>query len=424
MDNLSDIRQYLALFRRWLWLIVLVTILAGGAAYLVSRQIHPIYQSTTRILINQAPAYQSTDYTSILTSERLARTYAEMITAQPILEEVIKSLQLSTDTTKLFKLVDVALVRDTQLIDVSVKDPNPVQAAAIANELVKVFVEQTQNTEASRYAASKQNLEKQIAELDQRIQDTNVAIGSLGAASQNQAERDRLEANLAQYQQTYSNLLQSYEQVRVAEAQSTSNLVLVQPAAPGEKPISPKVLLNTLLAALIGMMLAVGVVFLAEYLDDTLKTPEDIARVLELPVIGYIAEMNTHQDEIYVAAVPRSPVSEAFRLLRTNIDFAGAAQPMKTILVTSAGPSEGKSTVALNLATVMAQNGKRVTLVDADMRRPRIHKFLRLNNRVGLSHVFLGTSPIEAALQNVPVKNLQIMTSGSIPPNPAELMGI
>jgi capsular exopolysaccharide synthesis family protein len=174
-------------------------------------------------------------------------------------------------------------------------------------------------------------------------------------------------------------------------------------------------------------MLAVGFVFLKEYLDDTLKTPEDIERLLDLSTIGYIAQMkyaDESKEELYVAKQPRSPVSEAFRALRTNLEFAGVDKPIRSILVTSSGPNEGKTTIAANLAAIIAQGGKRVILLDADLRKPRIHRILGVPNRVGLSDVFRGHLDIQSAIHSFDgSEGMSVITSGSLPPNPAELLG-
>jgi capsular exopolysaccharide synthesis family protein len=174
-------------------------------------------------------------------------------------------------------------------------------------------------------------------------------------------------------------------------------------------------------------MLAGGIVFLIEYLDDTLKTMEDVERALQLPVIGYIAQIqydSENEESLYVTRQPRSPVSEAFRLLRTNLEFAGVDRPIRRLLVTSAGPSEGKTTVAVNLAAIMAQGGKRVVLVDADMRRPKVHRFLGLSNKVGLSDLFRGAVAFRMVTQQIEeVDTVSVLTSGSLPPNPTELLG-
>ena len=168
-----------------------------------------------------------------------------------------------------------------------------------------------------------------------------------------------------------------------------------------------------------------GIAFLIEYLDDTLKTPEDVQRLLGLPVIGMIGTMDGGKavDTVYVADHPRSPVAEAYRTLRTNLDFARVEKPLQTILVTSAEANIGKSTVAANLAVTMAQGDQRVALIDADMRRPNLHRILVVPNRRGLSDIFLSPTPPPNTIQKWGDPAIDFMTSGSLPPNPAELLG-
>jgi capsular exopolysaccharide synthesis family protein len=235
-----------------------------------------------------------------------------------------------------------------------------------------------------------------------------------------------LQTTQSLYQQIYASILTNLENVRLARLQNTPNVVQVQPATVPVYPVLPRTSVNTALAGVVGLMLAIGFVFLKEYLDDTLKSPEEIKDKLGLTAIGYIAQMkfdDESKEELYVTKQPRSPVSEAFRTLRTNLEFAGVDAPIRTMLVTSPGPGEGKTTVASNLAAIIAQGGKRVVLVDADLRRPRVHRVMGVQNRVGLSDVFRGHLELQGATQNYPgAEGLSIITSGSLPPNPAELL--
>jgi succinoglycan biosynthesis transport protein ExoP len=178
----------------------------------------------------------------------------------------------------------------------------------------------------------------------------------------------------------------------------------------------------------IGLLLMAAIAFLIEYLDDTLKTPEDIERSLGLPVIGYITNIEYSQKnkrDVYVLGQPRSPVSEAFRLLRTNLEFSGIDKPLRTILVTSAGPCEGKTTVSVNLAASIAQGGKSVILLDTDLRRPQIHTFFNLPNHAGFSDLFrsgnLSFKMVGHEFGNL--KDAVVITSGNPPANPTELLG-
>jgi succinoglycan biosynthesis transport protein ExoP len=420
----EDLRRYFALLWRWGWVIALATLLAAVTAYLISRRMTPIYQASTTLLINEAPANRTTDYSSILTSERLAQTYTEMLSKNPVLQAVIDELGLSMQTRDLQKMIDVQMVRDTQLIEVKVDNPDPVLAAKIANVLVARFADQTQTLQASRYSSSKQNLETQLARIDDQIQTTSEQIAALGDASENTAERDRLETALAQYRQTYATLLQSYEQVRVAEAGSTSNVVQIESAGVPEAPIRPRKLVNTALAGMVGLMFSVGAVFLIEALDDTIKGPEDITRTMGLPVLGIITRHETQDGQLITMAEPRSPVSEAFRAIRTNLQFASVDKPIQKLLVTSPSPADGKTTVAANLGVAMAQGGKKVALIDADMRRPRIHKVMDIPNRMGLSSLFVQSEiSLDGSMQKTKSDGLYIITSGDLPPNPAELLG-
>ena len=428
----ADLRQYIALLWQWAWLIVLATLLAGGAAYITSQFQDPVYQATTTLLINEAPSTKVSDYTAILTSERLARTYSEMLTKRPVLEEVIQDLDLALayeDIEEMQGVIEVQLVRDTQLIEVSVEDTDPQQAALIANTLVAVFAEQNQALQASRYAESKASLEEQLTRLNGQIHNAVAALEALKDESGTEGEGTQLEAEIAQYRQTYSELLQSYEQIRVAEAQATSNVVQVEPAIPPEKPVRPRVLMNTALAAVVGGMLAVGAIFLVEALDDTLKNPDDVSRHLGLPILGTILKHEVENGNPVTAEEPRSPTSEAYRALRTNIQYASVDYPIRSLLVTSPSANEGKSTIAANLGVVLAQGGKRSILVDADMRRPTLHKKLKVPNRVGLSAFFVFHSLSgdtnehpEGAIQGTLADGLSVIPSGKIPPNPSELL--
>jgi polysaccharide biosynthesis transport protein len=423
----EDLRRYLALAWQWAWLLALAAFLAAGAAFIVSRQMTPVYQASTLILVNEAPGNKAIDMGVIQTSERLARTYTEMITSRPVLEGVIHNMGLGRTPSELRGKVTVQPLRDTQLIRVQVQDWDPQWAALIANSIVAEFAYQNLELQRERYAESKASLETQLAQLDRQVEANAAALDALPEEEGNghQAERDRLDTALVGYRQTYASLLQSYEQVRLAEAQSISTVSQVEAAIAPITPISPRVMQNTLLAGVVGLMLAVGVVFLVEALDDSLRDPAEITRQLGLPILALISKHPTEEEGQPVTVLePRSPVSEAFRSLRTNIQYASVDKPIRTILVTSPASEEGKTTVAANLAVVLGQGGKRTILLDADLRRPRIHHRLNLPNRHGLVDLFLQNSPVlNGQLQRTPQINLAALTTGHLPPNPSELLG-
>jgi capsular exopolysaccharide synthesis family protein len=269
-----------------------------------------------------------------------------------------------------------------------------------------------------------------VLTLYQQIYTNLVVLGkpmNSEATSDGTTRLSQLQTTLGLYQQIYINLLNNLETVKLARLQNTPNVVQIEPAAVPESPIRPRPLMNTALAAFIGLMLVAGVAFLIEYLDDTLKTPEDIERVLGLSVIGYVGQIQyptKSEKEVCVVKQPRSPVSEAFRSIRTNLEFSGVDKPLRTILVTSAGPGDGKTTIAVNLAASIAQGGKSVILVDTDMRRPQIHTFFGLPNHIGLSDLFRGNISFQLVGHEFGnLKDAMVIPSGNPPPNPTELLG-
>lgn len=171
--------------------------------------------------------------------------------------------------------------------------------------------------------------------------------------------------------------------------------------------------------------MAVGIVFLIEYLDDTIKNQEQVLADTGLSSLGAIAQIKASEPSESIVAYtrPRDPLSEAYRVLRTNLSFSAIDGELRSILVTSGSPGEGKSTTAANLAVVLAQAGKRVIVIDSDLRRPVQHKILSVGNNRGLTTALLDSeTPVTFHLQNTKIRGLRVLSSGPIPPNPAEIL--
>jgi len=425
-----DLRSYFSIIRKWFWLVILCAVLAGTAAFFYSRQQTPIYQSTATVFINQARSSTgNSDYTDIITSERIARTYAAMLQDWPTLDQAAIALGYPGGLAELRRAyalsVTVTPVRDTQLVQVNVESSHPEVAAGVANVLPEVFMQMNRERQQQRFADTRQDLQTELAGTELELEQTRLALIQLADTEENKNERDRLERVAARYQTTYNNLTNSLENLRLAEAQTTDNIVLTTPAQPANSPVRPRVLYNALLALVVGALLGLGIAFLIEYLDDTVKTPDQVRDLTGLATLGTVVllEGASPNERMVALMAPKSLGAEAYRVLRTNLQFSALDKPLATLLCTSAEPGEGKSTTIANLAFAMAQADKRVILVDADMRRPSQHKILKLPNNVGLSTALLDRGRDPAVyLQDTDVANLRVMTTGPIPPNPAEML--
>jgi polysaccharide biosynthesis transport protein len=234
----------------------------------------------------------------------------------------------------------------------------------------------------------------------------------------------RLERSRTVSEQIYLLLRTKYEEVRITEAGQTGNVMIMDTALPGLL-IAPDTRKNLMIAIFAGLALGIGIVFLKEQLDTTIQSPEDI-EALGIPVIGLVPRI-TRRDPVSSGLImitsPRETSSEAYRDLRTSLRFSRTDTGIKSLLVTSAGPQEGKSTTAGNLAVAIAQTGSRVLLVDTDLRRPIVHNMFGVPREPGFSEVIAGMETLGSAVKASGVDNLSILTSGFIPHNPSELLG-
>lgn len=248
------------------------------------------------------------------------------------------------------------------------------------------------------------------------------------AFSLNQYERNYLELK-----RTYDNNTRLYELVLkrlkdtgVTSMLQMSNVRVLDRALPSSTPVRPSLLRNLFFAIIVGMFGGLGLAFAAEYADRTITGQQQIEENLGVAFLGVIPSIERNRDgtaqDLFVHTAPKSAASECLRAVRTNLLFMSPDKPLKTIMVTSAGPQEGKTTTATSLAITMVGSGNRVLLVDADMRRPRVHRIFGVPNGQGLSSLILGDGQLETTVKATAVEGLDILPCGPIPPNPAELL--
>ena len=427
------LRQYFTVVWRWLWLIVLAGAVAGGSAYVSSRSMPRVYQSTTTLMVGQK-AIRDPNVTAqdLYVSQQLAQTYVQMATRQPILQATIEALGLKEDWTTLRGRVNASLVQGTALLQVSALDTSPEWAAAIADELARQMILQSPTApEEAQRTKHRAFVEQQIADLQAKIEaaqkqvaDLEKQLGEAFSARQIQdlqGQINVLQNQINTWQANYAQLL------NFMEGGSPNYLAVIEPAQVPTEPVSPRTTMNVLLAAGIGILLALGAAFLLEYLDDTVKSPDDLVSAAGLTPLGAVARMRGegYENKLVTARHPRSSIAEAYRTLRTNIQFSTLDKPARTLLVTSPSALEGKSVTSANLAVSMAQAGFKTVLVDADLRRPAQHKIFGLPNQQGLTNALLqpGEPTADGHLQATEIENLRVLTSGPIPPNPSELLG-
>ncbi len=418
-----ELQEYFIPLRRWWWLLLVSTLVAGFSSYLVTSQQQPVYRALTTLIIGRTIDDPNPNSGEFVLSQQLAAAYADIASREPVRNATMESLGLDWIPAYVARALP-----NSQLIEIQVTDTNPARAQAVANELANQLILRSPTGSGQEDLERQIFLEQELDDLQMQITDTRDEIRKLqeqlGAEtsarriSEIQNQITALQAKLTTLQSNFAALLSNTQQG------ATNTLDVIEPADLPRTPVGPNTSTTILLAAAIGLALAATGAYLLEYLDKTVKTPEEISRLIGVQVIGYIPEIQEGRTERpYLAENPRSIVAEAFRSLRTNLEFAAVGKPLKTLFVTSAGPSVGKTSMAVNMAIIMAQGGKNVILVDADLRRPNIHGFLGISNSEGLSEVFDGLVELEDALAPWEDGKIKVITGGSPPATPAEMLG-
>jgi capsular exopolysaccharide synthesis family protein len=356
-----ELSDYIRILRKsWILIVALALVGVAGAASLSLLQT-PQYSATSKVFVSTSSSGSVTELAqgNTFTVQRV-NTYSDLATTPIVLLPVIAQLELETNEGALSKAISVAAPLNTSIIEITVVNDDPVLAADIAN-------------------ATAESL-------------TDVV--------------DRIETPATE------------------DATSAVKLTLVQQATVPGAPVSPNVSLNIALGVLVGLAVGVGLAVLRQVLDTRIRNERDIELVTDAAIIGGIVfDSKAASRPLIVQDDPRSPRAESFRTLRTNLQFLDVGQGGRSFIVTSSIQSEGKTTTTANLAIALADSGVRVLLVDADLRRPKVAKYMGLEGSVGLTDVLIGRVPLTDVVQEWGRGRLSVLPAGTVPPNPSELLG-
>lgn len=401
--------------------------LSAATAYVVSSFQPKIYEANTTLIVGQSLSSSNLDLNQLQVAEGLASTYASIAESRPILERVIESLGLELTPKTLSERIQMRTQTGSSLLIISAQDRDPDVAAAIANSLGDELIAASPAIQGVEESEFQDSVEQDLAAIRTLIDATQVRyevlVNTEPRTEEQEAELTTLEARLVSLRSTYATFL-SY-----TSGGASNILAVVEPAEAPTEHVSPTTLLNTIFAAALALVIVAGIAFIADQLDDSIKNADAVQEVANLSNLGTITQMRTGQgrSEIYrmvTLLYPRSITAEAYRTLRVNIEFASLDVPVQTIVVTSAAPGEGKSITSANLAVVFAQAGRRVLLVDADLRWPSVHKYFDVPNSHGLTTLLRGeASDLNDVAQATELQNLRILPTGPLPPNPAEQLG-
>ena len=450
-------------FKRF-WLLVAMVALGLVAAVLVNLLMRPAYKATALMMINKEDAgkIDSSPYGSFASEEDYYRTQYQLLQSRSLLSKVYTKMKLGqveefanpNGLKKLEKSLDIAPITRSRLVNVSATAYDPTLAADIVNTLTDTFVADNvsnrvfmgQDVIAALESTERSSAEQELLNSMPQVVNSDFIKTLKQQASKLAADRARL---LAKYTTNHPDVISVQNQLDAVNGQintetrrlvqsikielsgqfSGNNIRVIDPAVTPEKPVRPRKLINLAIGLLGGGLLGLMLVFVLEFLDQSVKSSEDLEEKLGLPFLGFVPYEKLKKKEREYATLLKdgnSLVAENVRNVRTMLDFSLAGEHNAPILITSSLQGEGKSHLSSNLLVALAQTGKKVLLVDGDLRRARVHRVFKLSTEKGLSNIW-DADPKKAdyAANIQPVKdvpNLFVMTSGQRPPNPAELL--
>ena len=425
----STIFDYLRVLRRRKWLVAAAALVSTLAAVSVSSQATRIYEARAELLLTGADE-------SVFGREGLAlsdpvqiETQVQVLKSRPVATEVASRLGSKARRVTGVTISDVGR---TRVLTVEVESPVPAIAREAATTYATVYVEQRRAAAVNESLAVANQVAQKLQETKNVLNDLDARLATARSArSPNEAEITNLETQREAAAAQFSVFQQKLDQVQVDAQLRKGGVEVLAEAALPSTPVRPAPIRTGVLAFLVGLVIGAGAAVVFEFLDDTVRSSADVERLARghsiLASIPVISEWrNQEKPRLITVEDPNAVVSEAYRSLRTSLQFIGLREPLRSLLISSPMASEGKTTTLSNLAVTLAQAGKRVICIDCDLRRPRLNEFFGIRNAIGFTSVLLGEQPLSNALQPVEVTSsgsLHILPSGPLPPNPAELLG-
>ena len=420
-----DLQQVLSVLWLRKWSILFITVATVGVALIVSSRQVAIYESQASILV--MPIDTGTE--SVAPVDPNLDTEAELVSSAAVAKIVTDSLGIEGDPSTLLGNLSVDRPTDTEILEISYRDPDPALARRVATGFAEGYLGFREAAASKVIVETAQELQAQIDALEERLRDLDTRLLGL---SNNDPRRGSLEAEAA----ALRNLILQTQIARLNLPRDVTGGQIIQPASLPTSPVSPNHVVNGLFGLVAGLALGIGQALIRDRMSGRLRSSEELEEHLEAPVLAVIPKVPDwrRRKMPYLVSVARwrSPAAEAYRVLRTNVLSAASAVGAKSIVVTSAYSGEGKSATVANLGVVLARAGKRVSLVSADLRRPRLHEFFSLEEGAGLSDVLGGRLPLQAAVQEVALPTsapmdtstitVRILPSGPVPADPAELL--
>lgn len=417
-----ELKAYVMPLVKYWWLLLISVLIAATSSYAVTRKQPATYMSKTILVIGRAVYEANPNGNDLYINQQLGSYYADLAMREPIRNATMAALGLNW-----LPAYNVQVLPNSQFLEIDVLDTLPVRAQAVANEVARQLIDQTpananQQDQSNQTFIAQQldQLKNSILQTQDQISKAQANLQTLNSARQiadAQQQISALQAKLSSLQNNYALLLNS-------SGQSANNsLTVLEPADLPTAPVSSNKSTVILLSAVLALVVSAGAAYLLEYLDDTVKSTEEIEKLIDAPIIGNIYKADEDERKAgYITNHPQSDLADSFRALRTNLEFLNIEKPVKSLMVTSSSMGEGKTFISANLALTLAQGGKKVILVDIDFRKPNVHEQLNLPNQKGLSDIFLGSNEIEDVLE-MWGNQIQVITCGSLPPNPSELLG-